>query len=64
MVRLNHLQKAISAMPSSNLLELEKDLQKKLESILDQERDILALKSRINWMILGDRNTSFYHIST
>lgn len=64
MARLNGLQRAIAAMPSSNLLELEKHLQKELESILDQERDIWALKSRINWMILGDRNTSFYHIST
>lgn len=64
MARLNGLQKAIAATPSVDLLKLEKHLQKELEGILDQERDIWALKSRINWMILGDRNTSLYHIST
>lgn len=31
--------------------------------MLDQEAELWALKSRINWMVLGDRNTSFYHVS-
>ena len=64
MVGLNGLQKAIATTPSSKLLEIEKYLQNELEGILDQERDIWALKSKINWLILGDRDTSFYHIST
>ena len=64
MAHLSGIQKAISSRPSSNLLELEKQLQRKLETILDQERDIWAIKSRVNWMILGDRNTAFYHMST
>ena len=57
MARLNGIQKAISSRPSSNLLELEKQLQRELETVLDQERDIWVIKSRVNWMILGDRNT-------
>ena len=64
MVGLNGLQKAIATTPSSKLREIEKYLQNELEGILDQERDIWALKSKINWLILGDRDTSFYHIST
>ncbi|KAL4632625.1 hypothetical protein ACB092_04G064900 [Castanea dentata] len=64
MAQLNGIQKAISSRPSSNLLEIEKQLQRELEIILDQERDIWALKSKVKWMIQGDRNTSFYHMST
>ena len=32
--------------------------------MLSQEEELWALKSRVNWMIQGDRNTSFYHVST
>ena len=46
--QLNGIQKAISSRPSSNLLELEKLLQRELEIIYDQERDIWDLKSRVN----------------
>ena len=35
-----------------------------LDLVLTQEEELWALKSRINWMIFGDRNTSFYHLST
>ena len=36
---------------------------RELDVVLDQEAELWALKSRINWMVLGDRNTSFYHVS-
>ncbi|KAL0007752.1 hypothetical protein SO802_009254 [Lithocarpus litseifolius] len=32
--------------------------------VLKQEEEIWAMKSRVNWMIQGDRNTAFYHVST
>lgn len=32
--------------------------------ILCQEEEFWALKSRVNWAINGDRNTTFFHVST
>ena len=32
--------------------------------MLAQEEELWALKSQVNWMIQGDRNTTFYHVST
>lgn len=46
------------------LVNLESQLRKDLEEVLDQERDLWMLKSKMNWMIQGDYNTSFYHVST
>lgn len=45
-------------------MELERKLQADLCCVPSQEEELWALKSRVNWMLLGDRNTSFYHIST
>ena len=45
-------------------MELEKDLQRELNEVLNQEQELWALKSRLNWMVLSDRNTSFFHVST
>ena len=64
MARIYGTQKVLSNNPSSSLINLENQLQKELETILDQECDLWMLKSRLNWMIQGDRNTSFYHVST
>lgn len=37
---------------------------KEFDTILSQEEELWALKSQVNWMIQGDRNTNFYHVST
>ena len=62
LARIYGVQKALSIFPNTFLINLENQLQLELENILDQERDLRMLKSRINWMIQGDRNTSFYHV--
>ena len=57
------MQRALASQPSASLVALENLLIQKLDVVLEQERDLWALKSIINWMILGNRNTSFYHVS-
>ena len=64
MARLYGAQKALANNPRPSLLMLENQLHKDLEVVLDQERDLWMLKSKLNWMIQGDRNTSFFHVST
>ena len=51
MARLNGIQKVVSVRPSNFLLNLESELQRKLEMVLTQEEEFWALKSRVNWMI-------------
>lgn len=64
MARLSGIQQAVASKPSNFLLNLKKDLVKELDMILSQKEELWALQSRVNWMIQGDRNTSFYHVST
>ena len=64
LARLYGIQKALLNNLCASLLTLESQLQQDLEHVLDQERDLWLLKSMVNWMIQGDRNTSFYHMST
>ena len=63
MLRLNGIQRALSLRPSDFLVKLEDELLRELDLVLRQE-ELWALKSRVNWMIQGDRNMTFYHIST
>ena len=51
MARIYGVQKAISNWPSSSLFNLENQLHQELEGVLDQERDLWMLKSRINWLV-------------
>ncbi|XP_075654049.1 uncharacterized protein LOC142624370 [Castanea sativa] len=69
MCHSNHCPILMEALPVSTVkltrpFSLENQLLKELETILDQELDLWKLKSRLNWMIQGDRNTAFYHVST
>ena len=64
LARLLGIQKALAISPNLFLVNLDKQLQGELNKVLNNEEELWAMKSRINWMIQGDRNTSFYHVST
>jgi len=54
----------LAVRPSAFLISLEKELSLEYTAILNQEEKFWALKSRIDWQILRDRNAAFYHIKT
>ncbi|KAK8607115.1 hypothetical protein V6N13_052861 [Hibiscus sabdariffa] len=61
MARLRGVQKALCAKSSQFLSNLESDLLMELENILDQEELLWRQKSRSDWVVLGDRNTHYFH---
>ena len=64
LARLHGAQKALASNPNDFLLELEQQLISEYSLILMQEEEYWALKSRLNSTTFGDRNTSFFHVST
>ena len=64
LARLNGVQKALANNPCDFLMDLESQLVSEYSLILMQEEEFWALKSRLNSTTFGDRNTSFFHVST
>ena len=64
LARLNGAQKALANNPSESLMRLEDHFIEEYSSILLQEEEFWALKSRINAIAFGDRNTSYFHVNT
>lgn len=43
------------------MIDLEKNLLAELERVLDDEEILWKQKSRTDWLMLGDRNTKYFH---
>ena len=63
MVRLLGTQRALAVCPNNFLLNLQDQLTEEYNLILQLEEELWVMKSRTNWIILGKRNTSYFHIS-
>uniref|UniRef100_A0A2N9I899 Reverse transcriptase domain-containing protein n=1 Tax=Fagus sylvatica TaxID=28930 RepID=A0A2N9I899_FAGSY len=61
--RLRGIQVSLASSPNSFLVNLEKQLRLEFLDILQLEEEFWAMKSRINWIVQGERNTNFFHTS-
>ena len=64
MARMLGTQKALAVRPNPFLLNLQNQLTEEYNLILQMEEEIWAMKARIDWVIMGERNTSYFHMST
>ena len=62
--RMLGAEKALARNPSQRLIHLHNFLSEELEKILALEEELWCMKARMNWLIQGERNTTFFHIST
>ncbi|GLU04417.1 hypothetical protein SLE2022_215670 [Rubroshorea leprosula] len=62
--RIAGIQNSPSYGSSAPLQSLEKHLLQEYQQALFEEEVLWLQKSRVDWIASGDRNTSFYHMST
>lgn len=64
LARIKGVQDSQSKNFSHNLISLEKDLVADYNNILAQEELLWFQKSRAKWIVMGERNTRYFHLST
>ncbi|GLT58322.1 hypothetical protein SLA2020_312230 [Shorea laevis] len=64
LARLNGIHKSLSINHNNFLFCLEKELSQEYADILKCEVDLWFLKSRSDWIVDGDKNSRFFHITT
>ena len=61
LARLKGIQESLAASPSTHLINLKKMLRSEFTKVAKLEEEFWAMKSRVLWLVEGDRNISFYH---
>lgn len=64
MAEITKVQKLLDAAQSDALLAKEEELVKSFDILLEQEEMLWFQKSREKLIVVGDRNTTFFHTST
>ena len=60
LARITGVQRKIAISPNLGLFRLDKKLKEELDLVLKQEEIFFFQKSREDWIVNGDRNTSFF----
>ncbi|XP_074265314.1 uncharacterized protein LOC141587744 [Silene latifolia] len=64
MARIEGCQRILSVQRATNLIKLEVKLRRELDEVLEREKLLWYQKSRVDFIHDGDRNTSYFHVST
>ena len=64
MARLLGTQRALANNPNNFLINLQEQLSKEYNMLLQLEEELWAMKSRVNWTIFGERSTAYFHMAT
>lgn len=60
--RIDSVQRKLEVCLSNRLAQLEGDLKKELEIVLQQEEILWAQKTRCNWLQWSNHNIAFFHL--
>ena len=64
MARLGGVEKALAQNPSQRLINMHSWLSEELGKIISLEEELWGIKARTDWLIQGERNTTFFHLTT
>lgn len=64
MARIKGIQSSLVSHRNSSLIKMEAKLRRELDNVLLQEECLWFQKARVEWIKDGDRNTTFFHLST
>ncbi|KAH1121585.1 hypothetical protein J1N35_004745 [Gossypium stocksii] len=64
LARISGVEKALEKAPPNALIDLERDLKMKLNTVLTQEESLWYKKSKSKWLSKGDQDTRFFHLNT
>ncbi|GKV19127.1 hypothetical protein SLEP1_g29421 [Rubroshorea leprosula] len=63
LARLDGIHRFLSSQHSNFLTNLEKTLTNEYSDILKLEEDLWFMKARTNWLVDGDKNSRFFHVT-
>jgi len=64
MGEIKRMQDLLDGHQTDDLLKREEELLKEFDVVLEQEEIVWFQKSKEQWVVDGDRNTTFFHTST